>query len=184
MGKGCFSGCLSLIGWLFIWIIIAAIIADKNLALAGWAFFGGLFGLPILYVILKDLYTKTKSTSTYKLQKYQRYRDKLVKNATVEEIRFGQILENHNIKYIFQKGFYISYKLYIVDFYLPNSKICIEIDGIEHLNKRTIDAIREKAILKKYKTNFLRFNNFEINKSNERKIVERINLASKGELLI
>lgn len=101
----------------------------------------------------------------------------------MKEKKLAQILDKYNIKYIFQKGFYVNYDLYIVDFYLPDSRICIEIDGIHHRyskKQRLLDGLKERTISKTYGIKFLRFNNFEINESSEDKIIEKI----KGETVI
>ena len=160
--------------WLLIWlfIIIFKPFGDSNLVT--FIFWCGLLVFPVLY---SELHTKEKAREKYKADKSRFYRNKLIANATAEEIRFAHLLSKYNIEYTFQKEFYIDRKLYIVDFCLPKLRTCIEIDGIQHLRKkgRELDEMRENLIKQRYRMKFLRFNNFEINESNEDKIIEQIN---------
>lgn len=60
------------------------------------------------------------------------HRNNLIKNATYSELLFKSRMDTANIRYMFQKGF-ISGKFHcIVDFYLPQIKTVIEIDGAYH----------------------------------------------------
>ena len=79
---------------------------------------------------------------------------KLRKNATKAEIRFKSILKELKYKYEFQRTFDISgggpTKFAIVDFYLYQYQIIIEVDGQDHKREinHTKDYIREKKLLR------------------------------------
>lgn len=73
----------------------------------------------------------------------------LVEKATDSEIQFKNILDENNIRYIFQKGFIQGNNYCIVDFYLPKPhKICIEIDGPYHdrEDQKRKDFYRDKYL--------------------------------------
>ena len=67
-----------------------------------------------------------------------------------------RVLDKHHIKYEFQKIFYIYAddgwitRYYIADFYIPNKKIIIEVDGKFHDEHRLHDKQRTKDIQKLY----------------------------------
>ncbi len=72
------------------------------------------------------------------------------------EERMQRVLDKHHIKYEFQKIFYIYAddgwitRYYIADFYIPNKKIIIEVDGKFHDEHRLHDKQRTKDIQKLY----------------------------------
>lgn len=72
------------------------------------------------------------------------------------EERMRNFLDNHSIHYEFQKIFYIYaddgwiIRYYIADFYLPESKIIIEVDGKFHDNQKQHDKNRTKDIVNNY----------------------------------
>lgn len=59
------------------------------------------------------------------------YKMKLKTKATKAEIIVGNYLYENKIHFKFQKGFFVPFHR-IVDFYLPNKKIIIEVDGGYH----------------------------------------------------
>lgn len=65
--------------------------------------------------------------------------DKLKKNPTLTELRVMTILDSIGIKYEFN---YLI-KRYIVDFYLPDKKIIIELDGSQHKTSKQKDLLRD-----------------------------------------
>lgn len=77
------------------------------------------------------------------------YRNKQVKNATNAEKVYRDFLDKNKINYKFQKPIKVDDKWYIMDFYLPESKLCIEIDGGYHTkeNQRKNDEERDKDLL-------------------------------------
>lgn len=69
----------------------------------------------------------------------------LRKNSTLSEVLLWNKLKNrqfHGIKFIRQKPILD----YIVDFYSPDLKPVIEIDGISHADKEEYDEEREKRL--------------------------------------
>ena len=73
-----------------------------------------------------------------------RRRDALIKRATAPEKRVMAILDSLGESYIFQKGFYTSYRFFIVDFYLKaRKKLCLEIDGPSHDEQLAYDSERD-----------------------------------------
>jgi very-short-patch-repair endonuclease len=108
-------------------------------------------------------------------QKCSINRLKLIKKCTLAEITFKQILDNSGIKNIFQKGFIKNNKCFIVDFYIPTLKLCIEIDGEYHNdeNQKKYDLWREQYLLNERNFRLIRFsNNFVFN--NKDKIIKII----------
>lgn len=76
-----------------------------------------------------------------------------------------EFLDNHNIKYNFQKIYYIKSKggfikqYFIVDFYIPSKKIILETDGKFHKEQRKYDNLRSKMIQMNYpKVTIVRWN--------------------------
>ena len=52
---------------------------------------------------------------------------------------------------------------YIVDFYIPNARLVIEIDGIQHKEPDRLEADRQRDLdLKNLGNNVLRFSNFDV----------------------
>lgn len=72
------------------------------------------------------------------------------------EERMKYFLESHNISYEDQKIFYIYaddgwiIRYYIADFYLPESKLIIEVDGKFHDSQKQHDKNRTKDIVNSY----------------------------------
>lgn len=72
---------------------------------------------------------------------------RLRKAATEAELAFQDFLASLGAPYRFQQGFYTPYYR-IVDFYLPEHKLAIEIDGPSHQNPshdRRMDAWFERV---------------------------------------
>ena len=71
----------------------------------------------------------------------------LRKSSTVSERRLWRYLRRKQIQgYRFHRQFLIS--VYIVDFYCPDLKLVIEIDGICHAGKQEYDLYQEKKLEK------------------------------------
>lgn len=89
-------------------------------------------------------------------------RKKLVKKMTSAERRFKQLLVDQGINYRQQKIIFTNdWQFYIVDFFLPDHKLIIEIDGSHHLNQLTKDNRRTNALnALGYKV--IRFQNHEV----------------------
>lgn len=87
---------------------------------------------------------------------------KLRKEMTPHEKRlwFGQ-LRNYPVKFYRQR----SIDRFIIDFYCPQARLVIELDGSQHytLEGRQYDEIRSE-ILERYQLEVLRFSNLEIDR--------------------
>lgn len=84
-------------------------------------------------------------------------------NITEAELVMSKKLASLNERYIFQKGFIQGPGFYIVDFYLPKYKICLELDGDYHLDERQKDYDKRKNDYLVYYRGFkvIRLNNNE-----------------------
>lgn len=92
---------------------------------------------------------------------YKELARNLRKNMTQEERKLWYLfLRNNKIRFLRQK----IIDNYIVDFYCPNKKLIIELDGSQHYTTKGLlyDQIRTE-ILKKYNLQILRFSNYDIN---------------------
>lgn len=89
-----------------------------------------------------------------------KYKKELAKKATYHEKLFYLLLKHHEQKFIFQKGFLKPFHR-IVDFYIPNKKLIIEIDGEYHKDTVEKDRIKDEMWAKKgYQT--LRITNKQV----------------------
>lgn len=80
-------------------------------------------------------------------------RNQLRANATPAEKKLRQVLYSLRIQHQFQKTFFLKKKrLFIVDFFLPQYKLAIEVDGSQHqLDSKQLDY-------DEYRTNLLELN--------------------------
>ena len=75
--------------------------------------------------------------------------------SPLEEI-MKSFLDEHNIRYDFQRIFYIFaddgwiVRYYIADFYIPDKAIIIEVDGKFHDKQKQHDKIRTRIIQEQY----------------------------------
>ena len=100
----------------------------------------------------------------------------LKRQATEAEIKFCQILDEYGFKYEFQKPFKHFGTFAIVDFYLPDYFVVVEIDGGYHLDPEQAwqDGLRAGRLLDKNKIKkVVRFSNEEVLSSAE-KVVRRL----------
>ncbi len=79
---------------------------------------------------------------------------------TPQEIVLWSRLKNYQVGYKFRRQ--ASIGKYIVDFYCPQMRIVIEIDGSQHMDNKNYDKERDKT-LKSFGCIVLRFWNNEIN---------------------
>ena len=103
---------------------------------------------------------------------YKERARELRKNMTQEERKLWYVfLKNHKERFLRQK----SIDNYIVDFYCPNKKLVIELDGSQHYTKEGVeyDQIRTE-LLNTYNIKVIRFSNLEINK-HFKEVCEQIN---------
>lgn len=100
--------------------------------------------------IPKALHNDNVKKSAEKYAKYMR------ENPSELEGQMMDFLSKHNIDFIFQKIFYIKSsggfikQYYIVDFYIPNKHIILEVDGKFHDSQRELDSSRSTNIQKHY----------------------------------
>lgn len=87
-------------------------------------------------------------------------------NPTEAELHVKKLLDDNNIKYEFQYPVKVINSTYILDFYLPDKNVCIEIDGDYHNNKEQVykDKLRDIQ-LSRVGVLVARFHNSEIDNS-------------------
>ena len=98
------------------------------------------------------------------------YNRKFVTNA--QELRKNMTPEEKHLWYDFLKRLPYTVKRqhnidnFIVDFYIPQKKIVIEVDGIQHNSTEHIEAdIKRDSVLAEWDITVLRYSNESINKS-------------------
>ena len=98
------------------------------------------------------------------------YNKKFVTNA--QELRKNMTPEEKHLWYDFLKCLPYTVKRqhnidnFIVDFYIPQKKIVIEVDGIQHNSTEHIEAdIKRDSVLAEWDITVLRYSNESINKS-------------------
>ena len=103
-------------------------------------------------------------------------------NPSWLEKQMMEFLDNHNIKYEFQKIFYISGKdgykqrYFIADFFIPDRNLIIEMDGKQHKEHVEYDNRRTALIKEHYrKIKVVRFTYRDIVGINWENILKRIN---------
>jgi very-short-patch-repair endonuclease len=82
-------------------------------------------------------------------------------NQTTAESILWRALRNRNFKYKFRRQHPIL--RYIVDFYCPQAKLCVEIDGSTHYEsgQEYSDAVRT-ADLEQHGCKVIRFTNYDV----------------------
>lgn len=92
-----------------------------------------------------------------------KYCKELKTRATPSELKFKKLLDENKIRYIFQKGFFKPFHI-IADFYIPNKKLIIEIDGSHHKEPyyKERDRIRDIRFLKERGIKTIRLTNEQI----------------------
>lgn len=98
-------------------------------------------------------------------QKYL-FKYKLSNLPTKSELIFKELLDNLDIRYLYQKGFLSKTKtFYICDFYIPKPfKLVIEIDGLYHLSndQQVKDQEKDKYLKERRGLRILRFTNEQV----------------------
>lgn len=100
---------------------------------------------------------------------------KLTQTSTSAERKFIGSLKSNDIKYEFQKICYYEDKYYIVDFFIPESKIVVEIDGRYHddSKQQADDELRTRRLIKLCGVSkVIRFTNNELD--NVEKVVGKL----------
>jgi very-short-patch-repair endonuclease len=126
-----------------------------------------------------DRLSNKRRSSNREKELYQvaeEFRSDLIKNQTPAEKKFKALLKSLKIEYEFQKIIYTTTKFYIVDFYIPSSKIVFEIDGEYHDTKEQKSRDKERTeILKSNKiVELYRFTNKDV-LDNIKYVTTRIN---------
>ncbi|MBW2995173.1 DUF559 domain-containing protein [Candidatus Woesearchaeota archaeon] len=106
----------------------------------------------------------------YKYAKAKQMRD----NPTPAEKRMEEILENEIVPNFPMHSFQSQHCIfgYILDFYCPTLKLCVEVDGDTHKKNEEYDIQRDKNLLKKDIETF-RFFNWDIF-NNKEKIINSL----------
>jgi very-short-patch-repair endonuclease len=99
---------------------------------------------------------KEGMTQLYNLEKYKFLRRKLRQDITVSEKIFWRRLRDRRFNYKFRRQYSVG--KYIIDFYCPQLRLAIEIDGATHETKEQLENDRLKEeflkshniILKRY----------------------------------
>ncbi len=107
---------------------------------------------------------------------------KLVKNATPEELHVKSIFDNDipATKYCFQKGFFTNNRFFIVDFYIPKGRICLEIDGGYHIDQKEYDEARDWFLTEKRGFRVIRVSNEDAMKLNKKSLEKLLRWKYKG----
>lgn len=102
----------------------------------------------------------------------------LRKKQTPQEIILWSHLRNSKLGFKFKRQYALG--AYILDFYCPRKLLCIEIDGLQHIENKGYDEIRTKFI-NDFGVKVLRFWNDEINNNLDsvlKKITTELNSPS------
>src|SRR3990167_2175951 len=104
--------------------------------------------------------------------KNSRYRIKLKKKATKQELVFKKYLEELGIKFIFQKGFLKPFHR-IADFYIKKYRLIIEIDGGYHQDCIEKDFYKDE-VWRRLKFRTLRILNEQIDDGKYKNIFQNL----------
>ncbi len=121
-------------------------------------------------------YKKTGYAGFLQKQTAEEFRKDLIKGQTEAEKKMKAVLKSLNIKYDFQKVFYTPKSFYIVDFYLNDFNVVIEVDGGYHnaVQQKELDKKRTEA-LKNLHIRVYRVTNYTANNTIlARKTIEEI----------
>lgn len=109
----------------------------------------------------------------YNINPLKNRRKQLRNRATEEERILWSCLKKNTLKYKFIRQY--SVEGYVIDFYCPEKRLTIELDGEQHLQSREYDLNRTK-ILNAYGIRVIRFWNHEV-KDGLTKVLHQIELA-------
>jgi len=72
-----------------------------------------------------------------------------INNATPAELKMKLLLTEMGIKYEYQKIYFVGFSFYLVDFYLPEHNVVVEIDGQQHYsyNAKIYDRLRTENLV-------------------------------------
>jgi len=88
------------------------------------------------------------SKNKYRSDFLEQFVNENVKKATEGEMAMKDLLEKNGVSFEYQKPCLVSGKCYIMDFYLPDYGVCIEVDGGYHRTEQQIskDIKRTNAL--------------------------------------
>ena len=120
----------------------------------------------------------------YNDKRQENIRKKLRKEMTPQEIMMWSRLRAKQLGIKFRRQFSIG--LYILDFYCPEKRIAIEIDGSQHFQNQHHynDTVRDEFLANK-NISVLRFSNDEVNRNIDgvlMKVQETINTPQSRSL--
>lgn len=101
-----------------------------------------------------------------KKERAESFREDLIKKQTNSEKLFKAYLKAVGVRYFFQRIFYTERSFRIVDFYLPDCNVVIEIDGKYHDDNKVSDFIRTTELENYGVQKIYRFTNDEVLDSN------------------
>lgn len=124
-----------------------------------------------------------KMTITHNHPILKERRIELRKNQTPQEVLLWARLRGKQLGFKFKRQHSIG--PYILDFYCPDKKLCVELDGSQHLDNKEYDQERTNYLLG-HEIKTLRFWNNEVNGNMEgvlQKVVSELNPPplSQGE---
>lgn len=95
--------------------------------------------------------------NAYEQKLAKTYSVKMMLNPSPLEDRMANYFNVRGIEYVTQKPFFITdkngkiIKFFIADFYIPNAKLIVEVDGKFHKNEQEYDNLRDELIKEQYK---------------------------------
>lgn len=102
------------------------------------------------------------------LLKYQR---KLRNNPTKSELIFWSKIRNNQLKVRFRRQYGIG--PYIIDFYCPEAKLAVEIDGLTHSDEKVFDNdVKRQKYLENIGLKVKRYNSSDVLKNTESVITD------------
>lgn len=100
---------------------------------------------------------------------------------TIAEAHVISLLDSMDEKYSFEKGLLNEQRFYLVDFYFPKPrKLCLEIDGKYHEDRRAYDECRDSFIRNKRKMNLVRITNEQAMKLDRNGLKKILDDNSRG----
>lgn len=116
--------------------------------------------------------------------KLSQWRNRLINEPTESELIFKHKLKRLGFKFLFQKGFITKNKnwFYICDFYLPNLKLVIEVDGSAHKFRAEKDSKKNEYLTKERRFAVLRISNSEAWNMTDQQILMLLKFTERGKV--
>ena len=117
--------------------------------------------------------------------KLSQWRNGQINNPTKSELVFKSKLERMNFRFLFQKGFIRKNdnSFYVCDFYLPNLKLVIEVDGSAHKFRAAKDSKKNEYLTKERKFAVLRISNQEAFNLTDDGILKLMKFTERGKTI-